>query len=504
MKRYFTKDNRIFLFISLAFLVFSLILAAKQVLDNDEIYSLHTSSKGIGYAFKEALAFESQAPMYFVFLNIWRVLGHSVFLARVLSVLCVFISLFLFKTFSKRYTSNLNSNLATAFYAFNPYTMWLALEIRCYALVNLLTLILLVYFYHVYYTPQAKSYLHRLGFALIAVVGVYTQYFIAFVLLGLALVLLSNRKWKPFLHYILDMMIPLAFLMLMVVVIPEQFKAHTNWVQIPTGVKDYLSYILSLLGDFFLTFNPLGHSQNLGFILIACGIVSVLLYTFIKKGQYQKVKNTLVNQPLFLFLVFLFLVYIFLFRCLGRELLTNKHWAIVHATLFLLFLDVIHSYLNPKVFTWFVVIMVVFYFFRTMMTYNRFRLEYIVQVAEYIEKRESANQPILVYHNETAELFSYFYKGKNIVRPLPVPINYEGKYLDSTWIYTKEEQIANSLKATAYLKANSLWFFYIADFKVLGLDFHSDLVEGYIRRQKIIDEVEVRNIKIFNIAYPPK
>ncbi|HEV7180287.1 MAG TPA: hypothetical protein VGN11_10450, partial [Candidatus Baltobacteraceae bacterium] len=54
----------------------------------DEAYTLQTTSRGIVYAFHQAVAFEQSAPLYFLALTLWRHINDSVFFLRLFSVLC--------------------------------------------------------------------------------------------------------------------------------------------------------------------------------------------------------------------------------------------------------------------------------------------------------------------------------------------------------------------------------------------------------------------------------
>ena len=44
----------------------------------DEAFTLDTTAHGVVYAFKQAIKFEQQAPLYFVALSLWRNIDSSI------------------------------------------------------------------------------------------------------------------------------------------------------------------------------------------------------------------------------------------------------------------------------------------------------------------------------------------------------------------------------------------------------------------------------------------
>lgn len=65
--------------VSILQLLLTLPLAARLNLWLDEAYSLHTTGGGTLRALDEAIRHELQAPLYFIVLQLWRELDHSLF-----------------------------------------------------------------------------------------------------------------------------------------------------------------------------------------------------------------------------------------------------------------------------------------------------------------------------------------------------------------------------------------------------------------------------------------
>lgn len=195
-----------------------LILAAYLNIWEDEVYSLNTSSGGPAYAFKQSFEFELQPPVYFLLLTIWRTVSGSIFWARLLSVILIFLSQLLLYRFIEERTDKKTAGFFTVLFLLNPLVIYAGLEIRTFALVLFLSLAIVVSFSNIYFTNRI-SVRNRIFFIILAIAGLFTQYFIGFLLFANSIVLLAGRKWKSLGIYIADMIIPLFLLMLLIPVI---------------------------------------------------------------------------------------------------------------------------------------------------------------------------------------------------------------------------------------------------------------------------------------------
>ena len=80
-------------------------------------------------------------------LSIWRTLNSSIFFARLFSIICSVASIKLFAGLAHRLFDKQMAILVTAFFAMHPFLIWASLEIRVYALVILLSVLLLKLFF---------------------------------------------------------------------------------------------------------------------------------------------------------------------------------------------------------------------------------------------------------------------------------------------------------------------------------------------------------------------
>ncbi|MBD5654692.1 MAG: glycosyltransferase family 39 protein, partial [Candidatus Eremiobacteraeota bacterium] len=167
----------------------------------DETYSLRTTSGDFAHAFRSAIVFEGLPPFYPLLLECWRALDRSVVFARLLSVLFAAATIWCGWLFAKRTLPNVPP-LAFAFaLAADPFLIYAALDIRLYALAVLLSGLLFLTFFDGFFAERPSrraQYAH----AVLAIVGMYTQYFIGALLLGFFIALLLARRRKAIGEYV--------------------------------------------------------------------------------------------------------------------------------------------------------------------------------------------------------------------------------------------------------------------------------------------------------------
>ena len=178
--------------------------------------TLYATQNGFKTAFHNAASEQRQAPLYFWLLSLWRSINHSIFFPRAFSVLCSAIAIWLFARSAERLLTVRAALFATAFFALHPFLFWASLEIRVYSFAILLTIILIRTFFVAFWQEDRKrSDLRypKAWFLIAAIVSLYTNYYLGFVLVGLFVALLVTRKWREALNYLLLMLVAgLAFL----------------------------------------------------------------------------------------------------------------------------------------------------------------------------------------------------------------------------------------------------------------------------------------------------
>lgn len=165
---------------------------------SDEASTLYATENGLLNAIRTSAAEQRQAPLYFWILSVWRYIDASPFFARLFSILCSVLSIKLFAGLCQRLFASRTALLVTAFFALHPLLFWASLEIRVYAMVILLTLVLIKGFYRTFFDDVGPAGgARRYGLFLGAmIVSLYANYYLGFVIAGLFVALIVTRKWR--------------------------------------------------------------------------------------------------------------------------------------------------------------------------------------------------------------------------------------------------------------------------------------------------------------------
>ena len=178
----------------LAYLALGLWIASYLGTWTDEEYTLATTAHGIGNALSRARTYELQAPRYVGLLAAGRELSGSVWFARLFSLLCAGAFFFVLVRIGARIAPQRDPLPFAMVAALNPFVVIAALEIRLYALALLISGLLWLAFDAGYLNGSSAR--ARLWFVLLAICGVYVQYFLAFMLIGFGCALLVLGRYR--------------------------------------------------------------------------------------------------------------------------------------------------------------------------------------------------------------------------------------------------------------------------------------------------------------------
>jgi hypothetical protein len=166
----------------------------------DEAFTLHTTGAGPRVAWAQAIVFEGQPPLYFVLESIWRTLNESsIAFARYPSVVFAAAAVAVIVGAAGRIAPRVPPHVAALVTAFNPIFIWAAVEMRVYALVILIGAILTWSFYEgfIFVLPSRRA---QICYTIVAIAGLYVQYYIGFVLAAqfITLLVLRRRELRAF------------------------------------------------------------------------------------------------------------------------------------------------------------------------------------------------------------------------------------------------------------------------------------------------------------------
>jgi len=168
----------------------------------DEEFTLATTAHGIAYAIHRALTYELQAPLYFAVLAALRGLNSSMIFARKFSVATEVATTFVCAWIGRRIWPARNPWIFCALVAVDWFSVFAGVEIRTYSLALLEEAALLAFALEGFWTGTGLQTRARLGFALCAVLGLYTQYFIAFEIAAIFVALLVLRRFAALPAYV--------------------------------------------------------------------------------------------------------------------------------------------------------------------------------------------------------------------------------------------------------------------------------------------------------------
>jgi len=450
----------------------------------DEIYSLQTTGKDLHYALHRALYFESQPPAYFVLLYLLRRLSTSIFIARLFSIFCISLSIYVAAQVSTRYLKDIHPGWIASVVAFNPLTIYAAVEIRVYALVILLSVLLLLFFYDGYLSkvPKPKS---RYFYILLSILALYTQYYLGFILVANASALLVLRRWKIFWSYVIGMIIVALAFTPMLFVLVKQLTAQSNTIRSVSSNVSLLKGIRFLFYRLCEYVLPM-HWQDadnswvrwLGDYICRCAAIW-LLFIFVKTRSYTRGSCTLVLSAI---LGTMCLFFLGIANIVSLGFLANRHTAILLIPCILLVFGVINLVKNRKVLILTGVIVLLSNIYMLFINYGALAKDGDWgRVASYIMESEKPCEPILFYINEGILTFRIYYSGSNQLLPL-VGDPDASTYDLHQKVLRDEEQIYFALSRIACLQ-DRVWLVTWNTKPYLGIDFHPEILEDFVKNK---------------------
>ncbi|MGI8737894.1 MAG: hypothetical protein ACR2KS_11555 [Candidatus Eremiobacter antarcticus] len=438
----------------------------------DEAYSLHTTQSGMRYALGAAVHFENQAPMYFSLLALWRSLDHSVFFARLFSMLCIAGALFALAAVARE--RRLPESWMVAAAAFNPIMIVLAVEIRVYALTILLSTLLLLAFFKGFWTERPDRRWQWIYFGL-ALLGLYTQYFIAFLLCAQALVLIVKRgRWMWF--FLAGMAVVLiAFIPLAIAVRQQMGVTQANSGPPSTFAQNGVQLLVALMEYVFPLIVRHHAVQTLAVMaVVALAVLAAGRFRF-AAAQWAPVPVTIAIAAFLMLLVV---------TQVGSYQINDRYAAFL---------------LTPAVFATFSYFEYV-RFERKQWCIGVFTIVSIAtglwglwtlfgsgaksgdwkRVAAYVESHERPGQPILIFPASQALPLAHYYNGLNAVIPIPRAIRFQNwNARQNVLVDAREIRKALSPSERA---APALWLLRYDECSWAAIDYNCHALDEFVRR----------------------
>lgn len=472
----------------------------------DEAYTLHTTADGVAEAWRRALTFELQPPLYFALLGLWRGGGGSIFFARLFSVAAVALTIPVAAAVSRRYAPRAHAGWLAALVALNPFAVWAATEIRVYALALLLSALLLLLFSDAHLAPATRPRAARALYVLVCVVALYTHYYLGFLLAacGCALVVFRRRALSS---YLLDMTLVGVSFAPLALRLGGQVSTLNNSAGRDLTPPEVLKLLYVRLHEYALPFDWLP-SQNLKGLLLRLGPF-VLLAAFAllirrsrRRQQHHDGGATAQPSPFVAPTVAASLALLFTLPLLstGEAFAHARHTTALFLPALLALVTLLASVEPRRLLPACALAALAVYAVALVHDYappaktGDWR-----RVAAYLEEQEAPGQPVLVFRASAALALAHHYRGPNVLVPLPRPADL-GAYDLRAEVIRDEREVAAALARVGGANER-LWLVTQTPCRYLDLDYNCAALESHLARHYATDstqrfrDTEVRLLK---------
>lgn len=413
-------------------LAVALPLAYQLNIWSDEASTLYTTNNGLFSAIQGALDDERQAPLYFAVLGLWRDVSHSIFFARLFSVGCSVIAVKLFADLVFRHFGRRSAILATAFFAFHPFLFWASLEIRAYSLAILLSILLINTFLQAF--PEADRQTHssrkwpRLWFLMAAIISLYSNYYLGFVLVGLFGILVFRRRWRPAGTYMGLMSVAAVLFIPLAAFVVAQMAVNTGGFQGERPLLEGLRTLWHHTLTFLLPAEVLPDENTTFTAVLRLNIVRAvaMIVSFTFCFRWRRLTAQTFSYAILAAIVggFFFSSYLLL----GENYVEIRHASVLFVPLILAGASVLsdlfsdeggrHPRLATSMLAAFALVILSFFTYSVCTLYPGMKKRGDWEsVAGFIEAGETADQPILVFTSYDALALKVYYNGLNPVLP---------------------------------------------------------------------------------------
>ncbi|WP_017305374.1 glycosyltransferase family 39 protein [Spirulina subsalsa] len=442
------------------YLIITVPLAVHLNIWIDESFSLHATDNDLATAIDEAISFGARPPVYFILLFLWRQLHSSIFFARLLSILLGVIFILLIPTLSKQYLPQLNPYWLTLLAAFNPYFIWAVLEIREYPLILLWSALLLITFFNGYLANHQPR-LNQIAYGFVAILSLYTYYYLAFILVSHGLILLIQRKWHKVRAFALCMFIDALLFIPYLAILKNQLSvAESRNSSLKISLSSLLSSIkyLTRMGV-SLVFRKEIMSQDYANHWFSYLIIAIVLMAILTLKHHLLTK---ISWSILLLNLGLFGILIAVINLLGQHTVLPRHLILLFLPILLVTGLVIYLISHgiqshsPKYITLTLVSLILFLnLTSTYIIYQPIAKEGDQKrVSTYLKQNVQASENVFVFSNCYHLALSYYDYGSGKLHPLPRELEFSRPSLEQQTLSPEEtHQLLNNIS-----QYHSIWW----------------------------------------------
>ncbi|MGQ0537985.1 MAG: hypothetical protein ACT4R6_03485, partial [Gemmatimonadaceae bacterium] len=389
-------------------------LAALLPIWTDEAATMHTTNFGLRYALDRASNYEFQAPLYFLVLSLWRKLDASVFFARLFSIACVALTIRAAFGVARKYMPDSPTQWFIAALALHPYLFWASLEIRSFALVILLSALLLGFLFDGYIAdPYSKR--SRAAYLVIALLAVYTNYYLGFLLVGGAAALITLRRRRELLSYMWGMFAVAAGMLPLLVELVGRLRRSGALLYTPLSLMESVRAIWRNVVTLLLPADWIPQpAEALRVWLPRLGLAALLAaFILSKRRRWQRLHTALAA-----IVAVILSCMVLTGRFVGMELIMLRHTALAFLPIALLLFAVLWSVARKRGLLAWSALAAVLYAGALYTTYAPLtkRGDWR-RVAAFVEGAERPGEPIVVYRVGDEAALRFYYAGPNEIYP---------------------------------------------------------------------------------------
>ncbi len=392
----------------LGVVLFSFMVMMGESLRLDEAQSIWQTS----HSLRETLAIVAEdvhVPLYHIMLHYWMILfGTSEIAVRSMSLLFSVATIPIFYLLSREILPRGWSLVATTLIALSPFMLWYANEARMYTLLTFFAVLSQYFFIRILQGKQGWG-----GYALTAIIGVYTHYFFFFTLAAQGLFYILNRgafKKGSLKKFILVAFGAAAAISPWVYYFVQKGAASNTRPMLPLpSTVDFFNALAQFVFGF--------QTDAVNTIMLSMWPVLVIIMLVAVRKRLRFTRE--LNYILFAFLAPVLLAFAVSYAI--TPFFLSRYMAPAVAPFFIFIVWLLSQY--PKRYS--VTGVVIFaatlglgLYLQTTSPENPVRENY-QQSAEYIEKSSTENDVIAITAPFTVYPFEYYYDGPSAIETLP-------------------------------------------------------------------------------------
>ncbi len=339
----------------------------------------------------------------------------SIFFARFFSVLCFPLTVWVAAEVSRRYLKEVNPYITAAIVVVHQQVVWNSLDIRLYMMMTLLSGLLLVLFYDGYLSEEPKKRA-RVLYTIVAIVSLYTQYYIGFQLFAAAFALLMLGRWRALGYYLINMAIAgVVFVPMLFIVVSGQMGAVTDQIDAALPITSLVNGLYQRIVPLVVSINWIEHETLRRWL--ARVVMAFLALLFFAKILRERKAEDIAIGAISVVMVACFLA---AYAAVGDQLIQQRHLSGLILPMVIIPLSALTLFRSKLVvYGWLAVVigfnsLYLYGYYKPLAKPGDFE-----RMAAYVMQNEQPNQPVLVFHADAVLPLRFYYQGTNKLVPIP-------------------------------------------------------------------------------------